>query len=299
MRSVSVVIPSYSARQMLEKNLPSVFAALRDGDEVIIVEDAGTDDTFSWFASQYKFTSLEPSVPDSVLYTTKVKNIDLKILINQHNLRFASSCNRGAVTAKHEIIILLNNDVSPEPDFLQPLLSHFSDPLVFAVGCKELASSEGNKEYGRSGGKFERGFFIHWREDNQNATETAWVAGGSGAFRKDMWEELGGFDLDYKPAYWEDIDLCFRAKVRGWKVLFEPVSIVHHNHESTNATVFGKGKMEVMAYKNQILFMWKNAKGIELLNHFLWLPYHLLFTTVRSHGRFLKGFMFAIKDYFT
>lgn len=294
MFTASVIIPTYNGKELLEKNLPAVIASMRIGDELIIVDDASTDTTVEWLQKTYRVQSQESQSKDFLLWSGKVGAIQLKVLGNIHNQRFAQSCNHGVVVATNDIIVLLNSDVIPRKDFLTPLLVPFQDNTVFAVGSKELATAENNKEYGRSGGKFARGFLIHWRESNQNETDTLWVAGGSGAFRRSMWNKLGGFDLDYRPAYWEDIDLSWRARQKGWKILFEPTSIVYHNHETTNASVFGKKQMEVMAFKNQILFMWKNARGTELVKHFLWLPYHLIFTTLRSNGAFFVGFVKAL-----
>ncbi|MEP7167027.1 MAG: glycosyltransferase family 2 protein [Candidatus Woesebacteria bacterium] len=299
---VSVVIPTYNGKSLLEKNLPSVLEAIHSGDELIIVDDASTDESVK-FLTEYFHLAQDECLPDQstgiqpkdrLCFKGKSNVGDVFLIVNAQNQRFAASCNRGVAEAHNEIIILLNNDVAPEKNILDVLLPHFNESLVFAVGCKELASSEGNKEYGRAEGWFERGFYIHKRADNQNQPETAWVSGGSGAFRRSGWIELGGFDVDYKPAYWEDIDLSFRARKKGWQVLFEPTAVVHHNHESTNGSVFGKRNMEVMAYKNQILFMWKNASTSELVKHVFWLPYHLIFTTIRSSGAFLLGFWQAL-----
>lgn len=293
--NVSVIIPTYNGKALLEKHLPSVISSLQTEDEIIIVDDASTDESVSWLTEEFSLQSASSTVPDTTLFLGAYKKIDLKVLINGSNQRFSSSCNRGVLSAKHEIIVLLNNDVSPRKDFLPPLIAHFDDQQVFAVGCKEIATHEGNKEYGRSEAHFERGYYVHARASDQNGTDTAWVSGGSGAFRKSMWEKLSGFDLDYRPAYQEDIDLSYRARLKGWKVLFEPKSVVYHNHESTNASVFGKNQMEIMSFKNGLLFMWKNAKGMELLKHFFWLPYHVVFTTLRSRGLFLQGFIQALK----
>jgi len=110
--------------------------------------------------------------------------------------------------------------------------------------------------------------------------------------------EIGGFDTLYKPAYWEDIDLSWRAREKhGYKILFEPRSQVFHNHETTNVSVFGLRRMEIMAMRNQVLFVWKNFKGQKLLKHFLWLPYHLTFTTIRTKGIFLVAFLQAINHW--
>jgi len=99
----------------------------------------------------------------------------------------------------------------------------------------------------------------------------------------------------YQPAYWEDIDLSWRAREKfGYQILFEPQSQVWHNHETTNVSVFGQRKMELMALRNQILFVWKNIRGQQLLEHWLWLPYHLVLTTIRTRGLFLTAFLQAV-----
>lgn len=301
---VSVIITTYNGRKLLEKNLPSVIAAMREGDELIIVDDESHDDSVA-FLTAYCALKQDECLPDQttgvqpddrLCLKGKVGSIDVFLIVNSRNQRFAESSNRGVKQAHNEVIILLNNDVSPRADFLNFLLPHFHESRVFAVGCKEIASADGNREYGRAVGWFERGFFVHKRADDQNGTDTAWVSGGSGAFRRSLWNEFDGFDVAYRPAYWEDIDLSFRAARRGYKVVFEPRAVVYHNHESTNTSVFGKEQMEVMAYKNQILFMWKNAPVSELVRHVLWMPYHLVFTSRRSNGRFLHGLFAALRQ---
>ena len=292
---VAIVIPTYNGKHLLEQNLPQVLASLRPADQLIIVDDASSDGSVVWMRDFFSLRQSSRS-DDFICYSSIYKNREIKVLVNQSNMRFASSCNRGVESANGEVVVLLNNDVVPKANFLDSLIHHFSDRNVFAVGCKEIATHQNNREFGRSELSFERGFFVHRRASDQNKSETAWVAGGSGAFRKSLWKEIGGFDLRYYPAYWEDIDVSFGAKRRGWKVLFEPQSIVYHNHESTNASVFGKRQVEIMGFKNQILFTWKNSNFIQLMQHLLWLPYHLTFTTYRSKGEFLLGFLQAVFD---
>lgn len=296
MTPVSIIIPTYNGQKLLQKHLPDVIAAMRTGDELIIVDDASTDLSVSWLQREFDLESSSCMLSDVACYQGRAQGKMVRVLVNTKNQRFASSCNRGALVASSDILVLLNNDVSPEKDFLHALIPHFDDPLVFGVGCLEKASSEGNREYGKAEAHFERGFYVHNRAESQTTGgHTAWVAGGSGAFRSVMWKKLGGFDLDFKPAYGEDIDLSFRAQQHGWKTLFEPDSVVYHVHESTNDSVFGQHKIEIMSYKNAILFMWKNTRGTILLSHILWLPYHLVVTTLRSKGRFLIGFWRALK----
>lgn len=296
MQSVSIIIPTYNGRSLLHQHLSDVVKAAHTHDEIIIVDDASSDNSVEWLRKEYELVPYETRIDDTLCYRGTYKDVVIKVLVNQSNQRFASSCNRGVLSAKSEIIVLLNNDVSPEKDFLPPLLPYFSDQSIFAVGCKELSSN--GVVSGKAQAHFERGFYVHNRDHEQKTGITAWVAGGSGAFRRSMWLMLGGFDLDFKPAYGEDIDLSYRAQMRGWQTWFESKSVVHHVHESTNDSVFGQQRIEIMSFKNDFLFMWKNTRGKILLSHFAWLPYHFVFTTLRSNGRFLQGFIRALRDFF-
>ncbi len=270
----SVVIPSYNGKNLLQKNLPKVVEACK-GCEIIVVDDASTDGTTEFLKQKF------PQV---------------KVIIHQKNLRFASSCNTGVKAASGEVVVLLNNDAVPRKDFLKPLISDFKNKNVFSVGCKEIEKKDGKEIVsGRNGGKFYRGFLIHWREKDQNKKDTLWNFGGSVAVNRKKYLSSGGMDPIYQPAYWEDIDLSWRARQKGWEIIFEPKSVVYHQHETTNIRELGKKQMQRAAFKNQIIFVWKNIRGIKLLQHFLWLPYHLLFTTIRSKGQFLQGFLWAIK----
>lgn len=276
--SISVVIPNYNGEKLLKKNLPKVIEAVsnyKNGQaEIIIVDDASTDKSVSGI---------------------KIKAAHFKILTNEKNLGFSSTVNRGVKEAKGEIIVLLNTDVSPEVDFLEPLLKHFSDKDVFAVGCLDK-SVEKDKviERGRGLGQWERGFLIHERGET-NKTNTLWVSGGSGAFRKSIWDKLGGFNELYNPFYWEDIDLSYRALKSGYKVIFEPKSIVMHFHEEgiirNKYTPF---QVKAIAYRNQFLFSWENATDYTLrVAQFYWLPYHFLKALLRFDLAFFIGFFRA------
>jgi GT2 family glycosyltransferase len=275
----SIVIPNYNGRRLLERNLPEVLkAAKKQGKEfeVIVVDDASTDDSVSFLKKKF------PQV---------------KIVLHFQNQRFAAACNSGVQIAKGEVVVLLNNDVAPEPNFLLSLLTHFKDKDVFAVGCREK-SKLGNKIIfsGRSEAKFEKGFLIHWRAENQDLSDTFWAAGGSMAVSREKWLKLGGMDPLFRPAYWEDIDLSWRAGKRGWKILFEPKSVVNHNHETTNIMAFGKKRMKVYAYKNQFLFVWKNGNARMILSNILWLSYHLLRATLSGDWLFWQGFFMALRQ---
>jgi len=277
MKPISVVIPNFK-KQPLINHLPAIIKACPKA-EIIVVDDASPDDTVVYLKKHFP---------------------EVKVLVNATNQRFAFSCNRGIKAAKNNLVVLLNSDVAPKTDFLKPLLAHFQDKEVFAVSCLEIQTdSEGHKTYsGHNFCWFERGLVNHRKEpikDFKKAVSNCWALGGCMAVDREKYLKLSGMDVLYKPAYWEDIDLSWRAREKyGYKILFEPRSQVYHHHETTNVTVFGKQLMETMALRNQLLFIWKNIRGKKLLSHFLWLPYHLVFTSFRTKGRFLTAFLQAI-----
>lgn len=275
---VSLVIPSYNGRDLLARNLPKAKEACSGCKvEIVVVDDASQDDTVRFLKKNFP---------------------EVKLVVHQRNQRFAAACNSGVKAASGEVVVLLNNDVVPQPGFLKPLLKNFKDERVFSVGCLEIEEKKGKKiKSGRNKAEFKRGLLIHWRAKDQTKKDTFWTFGGSMAVDRSKYLELGGMDELFRPAYWEDIDLCFRARRRGWQIVFEPQAVVFHQHETTNVKELGRVKMEVAAYKNQLLFVWKNIRGLSLISHFLWLPYHLVFTTLRTKARFLLGFLWALNQF--
>ncbi len=274
--NVSIVIPNYNGARLLEKNLEKVFDAVnyykKGKVEIIIVDDASTDNSLDI-----------------------IKDKNVAIFKNEKNLGFSSTVNNGVKEAKEDILVLLNTDVVPEKGFLQPLISHFNDESVFAVGCMDKSIESGKTVLrGRGVGKLKRGFLVHKRGEIDK-TNTLWVTGGSGAFRKSIWNKLGGFNEIYNPFYWEDIDLSYRAIKSGYKILFESKSVVVHEHEK-GAIIekFSSFKIKTIAYRNQFIFVWENATDISLqFLHVLWLPYHFLKAMLRGDAAFFLGFVKA------
>lgn len=281
-KTVSVVIPTFNGLHLLQKHLPSVIAALRQDDELIIVDDCSLDGTQASLIATY---ALQESDKQN-LWVGKVggdNSPTFKLISPEENQRFAGACNLGVQVASNDLVFLLNNDVSPKKNVLEFLIPYFEDFDCFAVGCKEYEHNEDGEVSGRNILWFERGRFMHAKARTMVSGETAWVSGGSGLFDRNKWVLLGGFDKRFYPAYWEDIDLSFRARKRGWKVLFEEKAVVFHKHESTNSDVFGQRRIDKMSLKNGTVFVLKHASFSEYLKYLLWKPYwfvkllHLLF----------------------
>ena len=243
----SIIIPNWNGEKLLKNNLPAVF---KSGVDQVIVVDNGSEDG---------------SV--ALLKNLQVQYPQLKTIFNQKNLGFARAVNQGVKEAKNEIVVLLNNDVVPEEDFLKPLAKDFEDEKVFAVSLNE-------PQWNWAKGKWVKGFIEHETGPKTKTPHLSfWANGGSGAFRKSIWLELGGLDEIFAPFYWEDIDLSYRAWKRGFKILWEPQSVVHHQHETTIGSRFNQKYVDLISQRNQLLFIWKNTTDFRMLlvhKAFLW-----------------------------
>ncbi|MBI5123516.1 glycosyltransferase family 2 protein [Candidatus Roizmanbacteria bacterium] len=288
--NLSIVIPNYNGEKLLKKNLPKVLEAVKEYKkgkiEIIIADDPSTDN------SSQVIKEFTGSIKDKHIIGKTISNK------NKREAGFSKNVNRGVSLATGEILILLNSDVSPHRDFLTALLSHFSDPKIFAVGCMD-ESREGDKTVlrGRGIGRWNKGFLMH-KKGSVDKENTLWVSGGSGAFRMSIWNKLRGLDNLYNPFYWEDIDLSYRALKSGYKIYFESKSIVVHEHEK--GAIISKFKpmhIQKIAYRNQFIFVWKNITDWQLVfSHIFWLPYHLLNALRRKDWAFVAGFYLAVAN---
>jgi GT2 family glycosyltransferase len=250
----------------------------------IIINDDGSTDSSRTILQQYEEMQLD--------------SLHFIILHNEKNFGFSTTVNRGVAKASGDIVVLLNNDVLPDDDFLAPLIKHFSDPKMFAVGCMDKSiEKEGTVLRGRGVGRWDKGFLMHQKGDIEG-TQTLWVSGGSGAFRRKYWEALGGLQEMMNPFYWEDIDLSYRAWKAGYCLVFEKNSTVIHEHEegAIKKTSTPK-KVRVTSYRNQFYFVWINVSDTSLvLMHLFWLPYHLVRAVLHRDASFITGFLTALKN---
>jgi len=270
---VSIIIPNFNGRLLLKKNIPKIIKYC-GVHELIIVDDASTDGSVQ-----------------------EVKNIteNIKIIQNKKNEGFAYSVNRGVEESNGDLVVLLNTDVYPEKEFLDSALPHFKDSQVFAVGFLQK-SIEGSDIVlrGRGVGKFEGGFLVHDRGEVDKSS-TLWVSGGASVFRKSIWDKLGGMSTLYNPFYWEDIDFSYRALKAGYKLIFEPKSVVYHEQQAgAIRSFYTSSQIKKIAYRNQIFFVWCNITDWSLVfQHLLFIPYHIIRSFITGDLAFIYGFILA------
>ncbi len=256
--AVSVVIPTWNGRQHLKDNLPSVVEALAGNPEheILVMENASDDGTAEFLAREF------PSV---------------RVVEMGSNLGFGRASNVGISIARHDIVVLLNNDMRVDADFLQPLLDGFCDPRVFSVTGQIHFQEPGKRreETGLTMGRWHQGRLLleHVADSQVDELFPAFYAGGgSSAYDRLKILELGGFDETMSPFYMEDVDLSYMAWKRGWINLHAPRSVLHHLHRGTIGKHFEPAYIERVLHKNRLLFVWKNIHSWRrLLGHFGWL----------------------------
>ena len=253
--AASVVIPNWNGRDLLEKYLPSVVTAMAGSAEnEVIVVDNGSSDGSADFVRQHFPT--------------------VRLLALETNLGFGGGSNAGFAAAKNDIVVLLNSDMRVAADFLAPLLAGFTGESVFAVSCQIYFSDPEKKreETGLTQAWWANGALrVRHRDDSQvtGLYPCFYGGGGSCAFDRRKFLELGGFDEVLRPFYLEDTDLGFMAWKRGWKVFYQPQSHVWHEHRGTIGKQFSPEYIQAMLKKNFILFCWKNlGEWPRLLSNF-------------------------------
>ncbi|MCA9372224.1 glycosyltransferase family 2 protein [Candidatus Woesebacteria bacterium] len=271
---ITVLIPVYKQTEFFlahfKHNLPFFSHC-----EIIIVNDDPT-------------TDLSP-------YLQNIENLTL--IQNKHNLGFAGAVNVGIRKAQGTRLVLLNSDVKLKDASFKKAEKTFDHPKLFAVS---FAQEERNGTIvGANRWYWHDGFFQHEGTITKKRNINAWAEGGAAMFDLQKLRNLGGFDERFSPFYWEDIDLSYRAWKAGYTIVFDPTIVVIHAHESTIKTYFAN-KMKTVAYRNQLLFIWKNIYDPTLrIKHIAGATKFFMRAMFRGDWSFIKGFFSAVLKHIT
>jgi GT2 family glycosyltransferase len=252
--SVSIVIPSWNGRMLLEQMFPSLLLATKEFHdqtggawEVIVVDDGSVDDTIPWVET----------IPE--------KNV--KLITRRRKSGFALACNLGFSACRYDTVVLLSNDVIVEKGFILPLIAHFREERVFGVSCKSLLKDQISFNSGGKIGEFRMGFWKPFQNYDVAADESGQTAvdyysfsiyGGFCALSRRKLQELGGFEPLMSPFYWEDVELSYRAWKRGWVIYYEPRSVVYLDAITDHRRTRQGLRLERINIRNRFIFMWKN-----------------------------------------
>ncbi len=267
--SISVVIPNYNGKQLLEANLPSVIVALKFTQveyEIIVVDDASADDSISFVQQNYP---------------------EIKLLVNEVNKGFSPTVNKGIFAAQHKFILALNSDVQLTSNYFIEQFNYFDSPDTFGVMGKIVGPNSSETQDGAKFPKLSfKGIKTTYNYIPLSETPKIWLpsfflSGANALMDREKLLQLKGFDELYAPYYYEDADLGMRAWRVGWKCYFEPNSICIHATSSTIKKLKSE-KVKIIAERNRIQFNHLHLMGFQLAFFKCWL-------LLRCFIKLLKG----------
>ena len=219
-KQIAVVILNWNGREMMRQFLPSVVRFSEELADVIVADNASTDGSLEMLAAEF------PTV---------------KTIVLDQNYGFAEGYNRALAQVGHPYLLLLNSDVEVSEGWLRPLLSYMEENKDVAA-CQPKLLSQREKEMfeyaGASGGfldrygyPFCRGRIFHVVEKDcgqyDDIKDVLWATGAALMVRREDWVSSGGLDGRFF-AHMEEIDLCWRLRNRGRRIVCVPQSVVYH-----------------------------------------------------------------------
>jgi GT2 family glycosyltransferase/glycosyltransferase involved in cell wall biosynthesis len=251
---VSIIIPVFNKFDLTYQCIKSIEEhGAKIPYEIIIVDDCSRDETVlaSWVLAG-----------------------GVRLVRNTANSGFVRTCNRGFEAARGEYIVFLNNDTQVKPGWLDELYETLCrDPKVGIAGSKLLYPDGRLQECG--GIIWRMGDGWNWGRD-QDASDprfcymrdSDYVSGAALMIKSSLFDEIGHFDEHYVPAYYEDTDLCFKVRSRGYRTVVQPASeIVHFEGASAGTSVTGSGMKRFQAINHRKFFdRWKDTLASHRFN---------------------------------
>lgn len=259
-RTMSVVIPSRNGLELLKRQLPPLLED--EGIEVVVVDDCSSDGSTE---------ALRKSFPS------------LKVLSRSGNPGFCYAVNAGMEAASTDLLMLLNNDVTPEPGCFEGMtrwLSHA--PSGVAVTVPKIMRPDGTDD-----GSIEWGFHRGLAFTGPGAGHP-YPSGACALWRRSAWFSLGGLSTRYAPIYWEDADLGARMARSGMIMARYEGPGVLHDHA---ATMGRSPESETLRERNRFVFMESFCSSPAMrVRTIAWLPVHLACARLRGNSAFTNGY---------
>ncbi len=246
--TIAIVILNWNGRRYLEKFLPSVIASSYSAKEIIVADNASTDDSVTWLRANYP---------------------QLRLIILDRNHGFAGGYNAALQQVESDYYVLLNSDVEVEPGWIEPILALMeNNPSIGACQPKiRMWTDRELFEYaGAAGGwmdylgyPFAKGRVFDTCEKDEGQYDAVepifWASGAAMFVRAGLYHRLGGLD-GYFFAHMEEIDFCWRLQLSGFRVYTCPLSIVYHVGGGTLPK--GNERKVFLNFRNNLIMLTKN-----------------------------------------
>jgi len=236
-KSVSIIIPNYNGRHLLEAYLPFTLEAVKVADivyEIIVVDDCSTDDSVAFIKSAYP---------------------DIKLVVNTENKGFSYACNRGLEVSQHELILLLNSDVKLLPDYFEHQWKYFLSWDTFGV-MGRIIDMEGDhiQDAARvpkfNGFKLKTDYF-YYTNDESHRLFTFYLSGANALISAAKLKQIGGFYEIFSPFYCEDMELSIRAWRLKWKCYYEHRAVCRHQVSASTKNYQTAQWVKSVYYRNR------------------------------------------------
>ncbi len=279
----SILILNFNGAELLRSTIPHTLKVMRDCSlkgELIVVDNCSTDDSLD-VIMRHKSPSLR--------WFSCRKN---RVLI---------SFNEAAEIAKGEVLILLNNDEWIDTQFISTIVKQFTydNNDLFCVIPMSLDEGTGEYQGGLIGLEFKYGHYwiVHnYLTEHRELNHTV-IIGCLGAYKRDKFMEIGGFEPLLLPFYWEDADLSYRASKRGWKCRYVPEAITYHKNQATISR-FDKSWINLINRRNKLLFFYLNCNDRNhWMQHALKFPLFALREFLSGRNDYAKAFVWCLLNW--
>lgn len=248
MMKVAVVILNWNGKNFLEKFLPSVVACNSSYAEIIVADNASIDDSITFLKNNYS---------------------QIRVIKNSHNRGFSKGYNDALKQVQAEYYVLLNSDVEVTPNWIDAVIKLMDNDTSIAA-CQPKIKGYNNKNYfeyaGAAGGfidkygyPFCRGRILGNIEEDKgqynDEREIFWATGACFFVRAECYHQIGGLDEDFF-AHMEEIDLCWRLKNIGYKIMYCPNSTVYHVGGGTLSKT--SPRKTFLNFRNNLMLLCKN-----------------------------------------
>lgn len=294
-KKIAIVILNWNGKKLFDNFLPSVIKySSTDDAEIIVADNGSTDESVDYLKRVF------PSV----------RIIDLKT-----NFGFAEGYNQALSMVNAKYLVLLNSDVKVTEGWIESCITRFEEDDKIAVIQPKILSYN-NPEYfeyaGAAGGfidkfgyPFCRGRILNRIEEDLGQynlpTPIFWASGACMFVRSDAFIAAGGFDGDFW-AHMEEIDLCWRIKSIGYKIVYQPESVVYHLGGGTLS--YGSPQKIYLNFRNNLWMLFKNLPkhqfkriflirmildGVAAVKFILGLNFREFWAVIKAHASFYRN----------